>query len=171
MNKLTENDLIPIHAFRFQVTFTEQLLGSNEPGSEVPLCSGSFAECSGLEATMAPKVIVEGGRNWGPAQRMGPVTFATVILKRGFTRTGDLWTWFDLIGQGAYAYRLNTVITVFNQAGDGMLSWTLKHALPTKFKAADLTANVTDIAIEELHLAHEGLTREAPVSTKLGASA
>jgi hypothetical protein len=29
--------------------------------------------------------------------------------------------------------------------------------MPVKFKAADLNAKGTDIGIEELHLAHEGL--------------
>ena len=65
MNKVSENELAPFHGFRFQVAFTEQLLGSETENQAVSICSGSFAECTGLEATMAPRAIVEGGRNWG----------------------------------------------------------------------------------------------------------
>ena len=37
------------------------------------------------------------------------------------------------------------------------MRWALRRALPVKFKAADLDARGTEIGIEELHLAHEGL--------------
>jgi hypothetical protein len=140
MTKAIENDLYPMHVFRFHVEFKEQMLTSDSEGSEVILCSGAFAECSGLEATMEPKVIKEGGRNWGAHQRAGQVTFATLILKRGMTSTKDLWKWFDLVGQGA---------------------------LPVKFKAADLNAKGSDVAVEELHLAHEGLTQESAAKSSL----
>ena len=44
------------------------------------------------------------------------------------------------------------------------MAWRLKQALPTKFKTADLNSQASEIAIEELHLAHEGLTRQKPGS-------
>jgi phage tail-like protein len=101
-------------------------------------------------------------------QRSGPVTFATVILKRGMTTTRDLYKWFELVGNGSYAYRLAATITMFNSLGAGVLSWKLEKALPVKFKAADLNAKNTEIGIEELHLAHEGLSLlPAPKVTQL----
>jgi phage tail-like protein len=42
-------------------------------------------------------------------------------------------------------------------AGDPVVTWGLERAMPVKFKAADLNARGTEIGIEELHLAHEGL--------------
>ncbi len=47
--------------------------------------STAFAEVTGLEATMEPRAIREGGRNWGQHQRAGQVSFATVVFKRGIT--------------------------------------------------------------------------------------
>ena len=41
-----------------------------------------------------------------------------------------------------------------------MLTWTLENAMPVKFKAGDLNARGTEVAIEELHLVHEGLKVE-----------
>ena len=148
----------PLHVFRFQVDFRDDWLKSDGASQDVPLCSGAFAECTGLEATMEPKVIKEGGRNYGAIQRAGPVTFATVILKRGMTRSRDLWTWYQMTtGRRLYTYRLQVTITMFDQSGDGVLSWQLKRALPIKFKAADFNAKASEVGIEELHLAHEGL--------------
>jgi phage tail-like protein len=161
---LPENELAPLHVFRFQVSFTR----ANLPGaqaraaSDVPLCSGAFADCTGLEATMEPKVIKVGGSNYGPAQRVGPVTFATVVLKRGMTSTRDLWNWFQMVAGGSYSYRLDARITVQSTSGEPVLTWVLERALPVKFKAADLNAKGADIGIEELHLAHEGLRFEKP---------
>ena len=147
----------PLHVFRFHVDFEEERL-SGESGADVPLCSGAFAECTGLEATMEPKVIKEGGRNYGPIQRAGPVTFATVVLKRGMTRSRDLWRWFEMASRnGAYTYRLTATITMFDVEGEAVLSWALRRALPVKFKAADLNARGGEVGVEELHLAHEGL--------------
>jgi phage tail-like protein len=157
----------PLHIFRFQIDFQTDPLDDSGGGSPVPLCSGAFSECTGLEATMEPKVIRAGGRNYGAAQRVGPVTFSTVILKRGMTTEKHLWTWFEMVTNGSYAYRLAAIITMFNTAGSGVLAWKLEKALPVKFKTADLNGKSTDIGIEELHLAHEGLTLIAPMQESL----
>lgn len=160
--ELPENLLVPLHVFRFRVDFRKDPLGAEQPGDTVALCSGAFSECTGLEATMEPKVIKEGGRNYGAVQRAGPVTFATLILKRGMTTTRDLWKWFELVSGGAYAYRLAATVTLQNVAGEPVVAWDLRKALPVKFKAADLNAKGADVGIEELHLAHEGMERALP---------
>jgi phage tail-like protein len=154
----TDNELYPLHVFRFQVDFDIDPL-TNQGGGAVQICSGAFAECTGLEATMEPKVIKEGGRNYGAVQRAGPVTFATVILKRGMTSTRHLWRWFEVVtANGGYAHRMKVTVTMMNSAGEPMIRWQLEKAMPIKFKAADLNAKGTEVGIEELHLAHEGLS-------------
>jgi phage tail-like protein len=155
--------LAPLHIFRFQIDFREDSIATGGGHEPVALCSGAFSECTGLEATMEPKVIKEGGRNYGPVQRAGQVTFATVVLKRGITTTRHLWQWFQLVSGGGYAYRLAASITIFDGAGAPVLVWRLEKALPIKFKAADLNAaKGTEVGIEELHLAHEGLWLKKP---------
>jgi phage tail-like protein len=166
-NTSAEDNLEPLGIFRFRVDFFEDGLVT-ATDNRVPLCSGSFSECSGLDATMEPKVIKEGGLNYGANQRVGPVTFGTVVLKRGMTSTRDLWSWFSVVTKGGgYAYRLRVEITMQRtQAGAtpgaaqvaNVVKLSLAHALPVKFRSADLNATGTTLAIEELHLAHEGLT-------------
>lgn len=150
----------PMHVFNFDVEFVEAyLLPGSAGGTPVPICQGSFAECTGLEATMEAKVIKSGGANYGPAQRVGQVTFATVVLKRGMTRTRDLWKWFEMMtAGGAYTHRMGVSIRMRDAQGNPAVSWHLENAMPVKFKAADLNAKGSDIGIEELHLVHEGLT-------------
>lgn len=145
--------LTPLHVFRFLVRFSR----SGGEGGQEDVCGGAFAECSGLESSMEPKLIRAGGLNYGAVQRAGPVSFATVVLKRGMTRTPDLFRWYQLVAGGAYAWRLSAELVVLNTAGEPALTWGLDNCLPVKFKAADLNARGTDIGIEELHLAHEGL--------------
>ncbi len=153
-----ENRLAPLQVFNFHVRFRRDALATPPAKpEEITLCSGAFAECTGLEATMEPKVIKAGGINYGAVQRMGRITFATVILKRGMTTTRDLWNWWQLVAGGAYAYRLAVEIEMRDGTGKPALAWGLERALPIKFKAADLNARGAEVGIEELHLAHEGL--------------
>jgi len=157
-NNIAENLLPPLQVFRFNLSFARASLpGAPADGGSEDVCSGAFAECSGLEATMEPKVIKSGGRNYGAAQRVGPVSFATVVLRRGMTSTRDLWDWFARVAGGASALRLDVRIDMLDGSGEPVLAWVLERALPVKFKAADLNARGTEIGIEELHLAHEGL--------------
>jgi phage tail-like protein len=130
---------------------------------------------------MEPKVIKEGGLNYGAHQRPGPVTFATVILKRGYSSGSHLWKWFQSmttfvpepdpnkppVRAPNYAQRLTIVINVFDLNGTAALAWQLDRALPIKFKAADLNAKSAELGIEELHLAHEGLSVVDPTRASL----
>jgi phage tail-like protein len=161
--------LYPFPLFRFHVEFRRQ------KDNDVQLAHGAFSECTGLEATMEPKVIKAGGANYGAYQRAGHVTFATVILKRGITTGRDLWKWFSHVNElGRYAYRLDVTIAVLGDtelapppgepttsaraSTDPRLTIQLFRALPVKFKSGDLNAKANEVGIEELHLAHEGLT-------------
>jgi phage tail-like protein len=148
----------PFAPFRFQVSLT----GSNLPAGlgPGPLCNGSFSEVTGLEATMSPRAIREGGRNFGQIQRPGPTAFGSLTLKRGLTSRQDLWTWFDLVAnRERYGRLLNGAIDIYSGT-DIALTWNLVNVLPVKFKSPDLSGMSTQIAIEELQLAFEQLSLE-----------
>ena len=148
----------PLHVFRFRVEFRQTARG-RQGGADVPLGHGAFSECTGLEATMEPKVYKEGGRNYGAVQLAGPVTFATVVLKRGLDDGRDLWDVFTTVAGGGYSIRLGVTITLLDGLGEPVTRFELENALPIKLKTADLSARGTEVGVEELHLAHEGLTR------------
>lgn len=147
--------------YRFQVN----LFAANGAASDGLVCAGAFSEVSGLEASMTPKTLKEGGRNWGEVQLAGPTTFSTIVLKRGVTEIDHLWRWFDLIGNKAnYALRMRGEITVMSieNVNQVVLHYRLKNVLPIKFKGPDLSSTASQVAVEELHLVHEGLTLERP---------
>lgn len=147
----------PLGVFNFHVSFTRDEVEGDGGSETVALCQGAFAEVTGLEATMEPRAIREGGRNWGQHQRAGQISFATVVFKRGITAARDLWWWFELMGSGTYAARLRADIEIRDAEGQRVMGWTLRHALPVKFKTADLNARGSDVGVEELHVVHEGL--------------
>ncbi|NJD04916.1 MAG: phage tail protein [Methylococcaceae bacterium] len=141
-----------------------------------PEIAGGFSEVSGLEASMEAKVIKVGGRNYGPVQRAGPVSFATVVLKRGIIQSRYLWNWWALFagangaanGGWAAANRCDVFIALMRESTavtggkpvrerKAVIGWKLENAMPIKFRVGDLNARGTDILIEELHLVHEGL--------------
>ncbi|HSW14438.1 MAG TPA: phage tail protein [Solimonas sp.] len=164
----------PTFGFRFLVEFEREPIdgrGDGTPGGPEQLCAGAFAEITGLEASMEVKAIKEGGQNYGVHQRGGQVNFATVVLKRGMTSARDLWLWWKLFAGatdptasepvgGAYAHRLTVRIAMQDAAQRPLLKWRLDRAMPVKFKAGDFNARAADVAIEELHLVHEGLYME-----------
>ena len=154
----------PFPLFRFHVEFAKVDVSGLGGSDDVALCQGAFSECSGLEATMEPKTIKAGGANYGAFQRAGPVTFGTVILKRGITTSRDLWKWFSLVNEKAKsAFRLNVQIRVEAAGTNGpeaAFVVRLFRALPVKFKMGDMNAKATDVGIEELHLVHEGMSVE-----------
>lgn len=149
----------PLHVFRFDVKLWQTSIAPGGAGTRVDLGRAAFAECTGLDATMEPKVIREGGRNYGAVQRVGPVSFGTVVLKRGMTRSTHLWQTFHTIATGACSVRLEVEIRLLDGEGREAMAFHLENALPVKLKVADFNARATEVGIEELHLAHEGLTR------------
>ena len=134
---------------------------------------GAFSEVSGLEASMEHKVVRQGGVNYGARMLAGWVSFGTVILKRGVARSQTLWRWWSMFagaddvadGRPIAANRSDVMIGLIastvsrDAAGQRSIAmgWKLRNAMPVKFRIADLNAKGTDIAVEELHLVHEGL--------------
>jgi phage tail-like protein len=160
-----QDDSVPLPGFAFHVHFAAAEGGAFQHFADLEAgMAGGFSEVSGLEATMEPRVIKAGGRNYGAVQRAGPVTFATVVLKRGVVRSRHLWRWWSLFAgadraaNGGWAPSSRCTVSIVMIADRApVLGWTLENAMPVKFRAGDLNARGTDVAIEELHLAHEGL--------------
>lgn len=158
---------LPLHVFRFQVDFFTDSLSGDDSNDQFQVCSGAFSECTGLEATMEPKVIKEGGRNYGAAQRAGGTTFATVILKRGISSNQNLYQIFNTMAIGTFAPRMQVTINLFDNSGAAVMAWQLDKAMPIKYKFSDLNAKNSEVGIEELHLAHEGLWSVSPTTQQL----
>lgn len=147
--------------FRFQVAFTPD--ASPRKGTETPMSSTTsdgmgFSEVNGLEANIDVKAHLEGGRPIGARQLVGRTTFPNLVLKRGMSKNREVWDWFNAVASGKRPVpRKKLCIELRDGAGQAVATWEVARAVPVKLKASDLNAKTGEIAIEELHLAHEGL--------------
>jgi phage tail-like protein len=150
----------PFSIFNFVVQLT--VPNADSFGLANPLCDSEFAECDGLEMTMEPKTIREGGNNTQQIHLAGPVTYGNLTLKRGMTSNLDLWKWFSLAaGNQARGLTANGVILMRNGAGIDKMRFTLTGCLPIKMKAPALNAKEGNLAIEEMQIAYRWFTVEA----------
>jgi len=161
-----------LRSFGFRVTLSKSAqaeLGKlptpgGQPGG-AQLGDGGFQECSGLEVELDVTELVEGGRNDGTIRRVGRAKFQNIVLKRGmFYDEGgqvnrDLWNWLQGIAGGSRPVaRYDGLIEVLDGDQETVLAtWQFDRGLPVKVSGPQLNAKTGDIAIEELHIAHEGL--------------
>jgi phage tail-like protein len=133
------------------------------------LGGGGFQECSGLELDVEARDYVEGARNDGVVRRIGRVKATPIVLKRGmFVPTPGgyvdtaLWDWLQGMVDGATPPpRYDGKIEVRDAAQRRVVArWSFARALPLKVSGPGLNGKTGDIAIEELHLGHEGLRLE-----------
>lgn len=135
-----------------------------EASSDDTLGNGGFQECSGLEVSMDVQEYKEGGRNDGLIQRVGRAKYTNLVLKRGMFYGEDkqvqreLWRWIQQVVSGKRPVpRYDGIIEVQSRAGETVATWVFERGLPAKIAGPQLNGKTGDIAIEELHIAHQGL--------------
>lgn len=161
-NPAAETVKYPFTAFNFSVEI-------NVLGIEGTICSAAFSECDGLEMTMELKTIRDGGNNGRQVRLTGPVTYGQLTLKRGMTENYDLWTWFQAVVSDA-GFRTDADVVLF--AEDGVterVRFTLSRCVPVKLKMPALNGKDGMVAIEELQLAYEAISRKPamPISNAM----
>jgi phage tail-like protein len=159
----------PLLGFNFQVSITDSQPAASSAlaGLSISLdglqATAGFSEISGLEATMAVESYDAGGSNGGALKFPGRITWADLVMKRGvlaqrpISDTSDFWTWLQsfLDGQGV---RKDGVITLMDESGAPALAWSWRRGLPRKWTGMTMNAQQSQVAIEQLEIAHEGLT-------------
>lgn len=133
--------------------------------SGIRLGDGGFAECTGLEVEMDVQELLVGGRNDGVVRRVGRGKYQNIVLKRGmlFAHGGaanaELWRWLqDVVAGVRPVARYDGIVEVIDVGDDVVARWSFRRGLPSKIAGPQLNARTGEIAIEELHIAHEGLT-------------
>jgi phage tail-like protein len=154
---------VPFTTFNFVVSLTIDNAGALNMQS--PMCKGEFTECDGLDMTIEPKTLREGGNNTQQIHLVGPVTYGNLSLKRGMTANQDLWKWFNAaagnpsgpVRRGALA---GAEIAMQDAQGNDRVRYRLYDCLPIKLKAAPLHAKDGLVAIEEMQIAYSHFTIE-----------
>lgn len=155
------NQEYPFTSFNFYIQLN--ISNASALGLSSPLCNMEFAELDGLEMSMEPKTLREGGNNTQQVNLVGPVTYNSITLKRGMTSNLDLWKWFAAAsGNAARSTRASGVILMRDGAGQNRARFKLSGCLPIKMKAPALNAKDGGVAIEEMQIAVNSFSIEAP---------
>jgi phage tail-like protein len=142
-------------------------VGAAGPGGDL-LGDGAFQECSGLEIEQEVQDIVPGGDNARIVRRVGRGKYQNLVLKRGMFFSGgavnsDLWTWIqNAVNNVRPVVRYDGTIEVMDVGDNVVATWTFSRGLPARIRGPTLNAQTGEIAIEELHIAHEGLRLGGP---------
>jgi phage tail-like protein len=119
-----------------------------------------FSECTGLEATVEVMEYKEGGLNEYVHKFPTRASYANITLKQGAIYLyDDLWSWhYDFVqGRGK---RKDGLIVLMDEARRPAKIWKFKRGIPMKWVGPSLNASQSNVAIESLEIAHEGLVLE-----------
>ena len=124
---------------------------------------GAFQEVSGLSVDAKPTAIKEGGQNQFVHQMPGRMEWPNLVLKRGMTDDHFLLLWFTLTaGDNVASPHVvpRAIASLQMLASDGVTvvrSWDFADAFPVKWKGPTFSVTSSDVATEELEIAHHGL--------------
>lgn len=122
-----------------------------------------FTEVSGLEAETELIEYREGSSaEYSKIKMPGMQKYANITLKRGtFLGDNDFFEWWKSTRILGNPERRDLIISLLNEEHAPVMNWKVKNAFPTKVQATDLKADGSEVAIETLELAHEGIEMEA----------
>ena len=120
-----------------------------------------FSEVSGFDASIDVVEYRDGDSPVTTAMKMPGLTkYGNVTLKWGVSDSMSLYEWIQSVSEGTIE-RKTVTITVLDDVGDAKTSWHLINAWPTKYTAPDFNSTASEVALESLELAHEGMTRKS----------
>jgi phage tail-like protein len=76
-----------------------------------------------------------------------------------FSGVNELYNWFNTIALNAVERR-DVTISLLNENHEPVVVWKVRNAFPVKIQSTDLKGDGSDVAIEQIDLAHEGLSIE-----------
>ena len=122
------------------------------------IARAAFSEVSGLESETTV-VEYRTGSEFGTRKLPGLTKYANIVLKRGITQDADLWDWRQSVVDGD-VQRRNGTIVLLDDARRPVVRWSFREGWPCKWQGPALNAENSEVAIELLEIAHEGLTRD-----------
>lgn len=136
----------PVPKFHFKVTFGD-------------VGSINFQEVSGLDTEYDVMEYRAGTWTpWSTVEEPGLRKQSDVTLKKGmFKDDTTLFDYFASVKMNIVK-RQQVTIELLDEEAKTLFVWTLKNAWPMKVTSTDMNAQSSELAIEEIVLAHEELT-------------
>lgn len=141
----------PYGAFNYMVSLNDK---NDDPADFF----GGFSDVSGLGMDVNYSEYRNGNEKFNTARKI-PNTHKVddVTLKRGLVGRTKLFEWIKAVADGDYA-PTNVTVTLLDEARHPVATWVLRNAQPKKWSGPTLAAKGGgEVAMEELHLVHEGI--------------
>ncbi len=136
-------ELWPIPKFHFSVEWAGNNIG--------------FQEVTGLEMETQFIEYRAGDDPTYITQKIpGLKKHGNITLKKGIYQDDSaFWEWFSDV-QNNPERREDITISLLDEAGTPVVTWTVVNCFPIKITGPDLKSDANEVAIETLELAHEG---------------
>ncbi|CAN5915775.1 phage tail protein [soil metagenome] len=138
----------PAHAGRFTFSVDKMAIGT-------------FTEVSGLSVEVSVEELTEGGQNQFVHKLPGPMKWPNIVLKAGVTDSDHLFDWLAKSSGENFKGKLERTtghIAVCDAAGQPLRTWSFFEAFVVRWTGPTLAASSSDLAVEELEIAHHGFT-------------
>ena len=122
------------------------------------LDAGGFSEVTGFDASIDVMEYREGDMVQTPYKIPGLKKYGNITLRKGLADTTVLYDWITAGIEGEVE-RKTLTITLLDQTESPVASWQIINAWPVKYTGPDFNATSSEVAIETLEVAHEGMTR------------
>ncbi|HEY4348501.1 MAG TPA: phage tail protein [Gaiellaceae bacterium] len=132
----------PVGELRFQVLIDDAVIGD-------------FAECTGLSMEYDVFEYQEGGQLGFVHKFRGGLKYPNIVLKRGVTYEDELLKWF--LDRSDRDDRGNVTLNLLGDDGQQVRTWSFAAAFPVKWSGPSFNAKSTNVAMETLEIAHQGM--------------
>lgn len=120
--------------------------------------AGGFSEASGFDASIDVIEYREGDMVQTPMKLPGLKKYGNITLKQGVADSMVMYEWM-IAGVEGEVERKTITITILDETETATASWQVINAWPAKYTAPDFNAMSSEVAIESIEIAHEGMTR------------
>ena len=117
--------------------------------------SGGFCRVKGLARETRHESYREGGVNDYEHKLATLTVYGPLVLERGLADT-KLWDWHDDVVGGTIQRKKISVI-LQNERGEEVWRWHADGAFPVKWSVSDLDASASQVSVESVEFAHQGL--------------
>jgi phage tail-like protein len=118
----------------------------------------AFQEASGFDSTIDIIEHREGGENTTVRKLPGLTKYSNITLKWGITDDRELYDWHRQIVEGDMVRKTGSIVAL-DRKGDEVARWDFVRGWPCKWVGPTFNAEGTEVGIETLEIAHEGVTR------------
>jgi len=122
-----------------------------------------FVECSGLKNGCQAFEITEGGYNGHVHKRPGQSKWENIVLKYATSASTFLLEWRDAFLQDEFSQRTQYSGSIAIMSNDGTVvrRYHFTNAWPVSWEGPHLSSSASELAIETLEIAHDGLTLDS----------